>query len=943
MSACEEQDACASNVSCNEDESRSDPDRQAHDRHTVQTQAAERQVKGVIATTAWKSYLDKFPDIVKEAHCRAGWRSGKHAVLIEFSTHPYLSKVLANFYSILAPLGWDFIIVHGVDNAQLVRDCTQDCDRTNDVSTPCPESACPASVQTVCIDVEHIIRSLDDKDKRYLTKFKGSEKLFAYNKILTGPAFWQQLLDCGCEHALIYQTDAVLLRGDGLHHFLQYDYVGAPWSACMRHDGPDRKGRSGKAVGNGGLSMRRTRTFLALASRHDWNHVNEDKYFASLLSRPDSCARVCGAYTASALSLETFYGHPRPLGMHKPIMAQVSHETVSWLLEQAGAGADAPRVRFRFFDAAVYSKRVGVALHSLEEAAVHFAKACSEQLLESVQTWDESTLATLDDCVDRGWPAGSAPHIVDHVLYFSQLGAERPKRGAADDALSAILHWVEAGKSMGCCLCAGASAAAASEHHAATREVCRRVTDPADAPEPLYFDWRVYARQHPVRQFDHRYDALRHFYETHCRDARTPGVKVVVQDESTVQRVAAFYDGSLKACDVIDWQLYLFRHTDARSVLRKSSWSMVGAVRDWFTRGRNKGLHILLHDLVPWRGSAVAAGLSGRMRYILCRPCGGLNDALNQVAICVTLAEAHGYALVVDTQHHRSYFPMPFDDLFELRNVYVRVDTRPSADTMRALDSMRAYPPCLEGSLHGKLSQSVNCDAERAIRGEDRAGFYAAHVQHTHHVLVHSKYGGGHRAANMIGRRCLCLSDRFAAKHAESWDGFVRAVAGCQPYDAVHVRNTDRKTEGYDAYVREWLRSAPRDGAGRAALLLCTDSEEALCNCKAMFGDSALNPTGARLLTTADMCGGSQYFGGAKARSIHADIRERGVHDETTDTYVLQIMKDLYAMTRSVKLHVFRVGGFADLANFLHSHVADADFFFRAAENKQARLCLLQR
>lgn len=52
----------------------------------------------------------------------------------------------------------------------------------------------------------------------------------SYNGLLTSSVFYSRLEACGCETALIFQSDVLaLLPGSVWKTFVQYDYVGAPW------------------------------------------------------------------------------------------------------------------------------------------------------------------------------------------------------------------------------------------------------------------------------------------------------------------------------------------------------------------------------------------------------------------------------------------------------------------------------------------------------------------------------------------------------------------------------------------------------------------------------------------------------------------------------------------------------------------------------------------
>jgi len=138
-------------------------------------------------------------------------------------------------------------------------------------------------------------------------------------------------------HCLIFQTD-VLLRRRIPAKFLQYDYVGAPWALLPRAD--VREGvvfcrHSGlKAVGNGGVSLRKTAAMLEICRRQPWSSwnasaleqlsqnglppldvgvaVNEDSY----LSARVPAARLPDNHEAAEFAVQDVW-HPNPCGLHK--------------------------------------------------------------------------------------------------------------------------------------------------------------------------------------------------------------------------------------------------------------------------------------------------------------------------------------------------------------------------------------------------------------------------------------------------------------------------------------------------------------------------------------------------------------------------------------------------------------------------------------------------
>ncbi len=165
-----------------------------------------------------------------------------------------------------------------------------------------------------------------------------------YSRLLLDESFYQRFIDH--EFVLILQTDAVLLRDDlDTWAAEPFDYIGAPWPNghelfvnLGRFEG--RFGKRVKAhVGNGGLSLRRTRQCIALLREFkDATSVftqagsSEDLFFAfmGLLSKDFV---LPGEITASMFSLEldpSYYVHVNggvlPMGGH----AWWKHDRAFW-------------------------------------------------------------------------------------------------------------------------------------------------------------------------------------------------------------------------------------------------------------------------------------------------------------------------------------------------------------------------------------------------------------------------------------------------------------------------------------------------------------------------------------------------------------------------------------------------------------------------------------
>jgi hypothetical protein len=122
-----------------------------------------------------------------------------------------------------------------------------------------------------------------------------------YNKMLKKPYFYEKHIPT--ERFLIFQTDSMICapHKDLLAKFMEYDYVGAPWTVG--------------GVGNGGLSLRRKSKIIEkMRACPPEDRENEDGYLG----------RACAAVPfkqptdeeAREFSVEAVYS-PKSWGIHK--------------------------------------------------------------------------------------------------------------------------------------------------------------------------------------------------------------------------------------------------------------------------------------------------------------------------------------------------------------------------------------------------------------------------------------------------------------------------------------------------------------------------------------------------------------------------------------------------------------------------------------------------
>ena len=118
-----------------------------------------------------------------------------------------------------------------------------------------------------------------------------------YNQLLVTPYLYSLI---PTETFLLFQTDSMILKEnkDNINLFLNYDYVGAPWS-----DG----------VGNGGFSLRKKSKMLEIIHQVPYQNEPEDVYFSKQITIPLYKPSI---EEAKLFSVEMLF-HPTPFGIHK--------------------------------------------------------------------------------------------------------------------------------------------------------------------------------------------------------------------------------------------------------------------------------------------------------------------------------------------------------------------------------------------------------------------------------------------------------------------------------------------------------------------------------------------------------------------------------------------------------------------------------------------------
>lgn len=244
----------------------------------------------------WSNYLQKY-NLDASFFQNMPVETNKYCVIVEPRQMDITILVVKNFLFLLQKKQWGLIFFHGSENETFVKNALQ--------------------------GIPGII---------FINLHVSNLTIQSYNDLLKGSLFWQQLLNWGCKHALIFQSDVVLFK-DTIDDFLNYDYIGAPWIL---------KYFNMLDVGNGGFSLRNVEKMLAIILKHGHEIIPlplddplrpyEDIYFAYWAIQDGLC--LPSVEQAKSFSVETLY-HDDPCGMHKPLEWCFNHESITGLLTKS--------------------------------------------------------------------------------------------------------------------------------------------------------------------------------------------------------------------------------------------------------------------------------------------------------------------------------------------------------------------------------------------------------------------------------------------------------------------------------------------------------------------------------------------------------------------------------------------------------------------------------
>jgi hypothetical protein len=217
-----------------------------------------------------EKYLNDFIKKINKYNPTLPSETNYYAVIVEPRIDPKMLSVIKNHLYFLnennSSIKWGLQVFHGIDNQEFIYDILKDIKNVKYVNTGVKD----------------------------FTKIE-------YNQYIKSNDFWSLVEG---KKILTFQLDTLLLRF-GIDEFLDYDYIGAPWS----------KPKENRFIGNGGLSLRTKDVMLEIIKNHkDCEPRWEDIFFVKWLDEHN----LPDIETAMKFSTETLF-HPNTFGLHNPI------------------------------------------------------------------------------------------------------------------------------------------------------------------------------------------------------------------------------------------------------------------------------------------------------------------------------------------------------------------------------------------------------------------------------------------------------------------------------------------------------------------------------------------------------------------------------------------------------------------------------------------------
>jgi len=198
------------------------------------------------------------------------------------------------------------------------------------------------------------------------------------------------------------------------------------------------------------------------------------------------------------------------------------------------------------------------------------------------------------------------------------------------------------------------------------------------------------------------------------------------------------------------------------------------------------------------------------MKYVLCRPQGGLNDNLCIIFNCIEYCKKYNRILLIDTNYDNTY-NFNFCDVFKFINdSFIIYDSNKIKEIINN-KNLSIYPNEIKDLYDYKITYKsgigivlINTNIKTSIN---------FNINYNNDIILHTTTGGGNYSHSLI--KLLKLTDYYINDIIQKYNQIPK------PYLSIHIRNTDIKCDYKSIYEKN------KEQINKSNIFLATDSIEA--------------------------------------------------------------------------------------------------------------------
>lgn len=202
------------------------------------------------------------------------------------------------------------------------------------------------------------------------------------------------------------------------------------------------------------------------------------------------------------------------------------------------------------------------------------------------------------------------------------------------------------------------------------------------------------------------------------------------------------------------------------------------------------------------------------VKYLLCRPLGGLNDNLNKIFHCLKYCKKYNRTLLIDMKHNNAY-SINLSDYFEFNDPNIICDY----DIIKKIISQNnftIYPNEITDLYNYTMDYGVDNSLNWVFVCGDKyiSTEIDFNIDYPEDIILYNNCGGGTNSLEIfkiINLKKLIM-DEF----------YLRYNQITKPYISIHIRNTDYKLDYKKFYEKN------ESILTKANIFLATDSKEVL-------------------------------------------------------------------------------------------------------------------